>query len=173
MRKMLILLLSGVLLSGISVVFAQDAERGSISYFEIKKLLYIDENYEEALSKVNQEIEYSPNVAELYSLRGRIYNEMDNKDAALVDFDKAIELSPKDDELYYWRAFLKYEMRDVENAYVDASRCIQINPNNSSCYTVRAVVRSDLGDKAGFNADMNRASAALQNEFKPQNSLNR
>lgn len=156
MKKMLVLLLSGVLLSGISVAYAQIKSENSEVYYDVYKLMFVDKNYKAAIDKINTEISASPDVSEYYLLRGRIYEEMKNNKAALTDYDKAIQLDSKNEDAYYHRASLKMDMNSPQGAYIDATRCIQINPNNEHCYLIRSLIRSDLGDTAGANADMQR-----------------
>lgn len=173
MRKMLVLLLSGVFLSGISVVSAQVTEEQKTDYYEVIKLFNIDQNYPEALNKVNVLLEQTPDSAELYSLRAQIYEDMDNKKAALADFDKSIELDPKNDETFYYRAALKLDMASPQAAYVDSTRCIHLNPNNVMCYYLRSSVRTELGDSAGSRADFERARDASRNAHKSQKSVSK
>lgn len=173
MRKMLVLLLSGVVLSGLSAVYAQVSEEQKTDYYEVVKLLYVDENYQEALNKVNVLLEQTPDSAELYSLRAQVYEDMNNKRAALADFDKSVELDPKNDETFYFRAALKLDMDSPQAAYVDSSRCIHLNPNNDMCYMLRSMVRSQLGDSAGSSADVNFARGARNNMHKPQKSVSK
>ena len=173
MRKMLVLLLSGVLLSGLSAVYAQVSEDQETDYYEVVKLLYVDENYKEALNKVNVLLKQTPDSAELYSLRAQVYEDMNNKRAALADFDKSVELDPKNDETFYFRAALKLDMDSPQAAYVDSSRCIHLNPNNDMCYMLRSMVRSQLGDSAGSSADINFARGARNDMHKPQKSVSK
>ena len=173
MRKMLVLLLSGVLLSGLSAVYAQVQGERNDAYYEVVKLLYVDNNYNEALAQVNVLIEQAPESAELYSLRAQIYEDMENKRAALADFDKSAELDPKNDETFYYRAALKLDMDSPQAAYVDSTRCIHLNPNNDMCYVLRSMVRAKLGDQAGATADTERARAARSNAHRPQKSVSK
>ena len=173
MKKMLVLLLSGVILSGVSVVSAQVLKEQKNDYYEAVKLLYVDKNFNEALNKVNALLEQTPDSAELYSLRAQIYEDMENKRAALVDFDKSAELDPKNDETFYYRAALKLDMDSPQAAYVDSTKCIHLNPNNSACYILRSTIRSQLGDSAGSVADMTRAREAQRNTHKSQKSVSK
>jgi predicted Zn-dependent protease len=173
MKKLLVLLLSGVILSGVSVVSAQVLEEQKGDYYEAVKLLYVDKNFNEALNKVNALLEQTPDSADLYSLRAQIYEDMDNKRAALADFDKSAELDPKNDETFYYRASLKLDMDSPQAAYVDSTKCIHLNPNNSTCYLLRSTVRAQLGDTAGASADMARAREAQRNAHKSQKSVSK
>lgn len=173
MRKMLVLLLSGVLLSGLSAVYAQVQESQKDTYYDVVKLLYVDKNYNEAMTKVNALIAETPDSAELYSLRAQIHEDMNNKRAALADFDKSAELDPKNDETFYYRAALKMDMASPQAAYVDSTRCIHLNPNNDMCYILRSMVRAELGDQAGSAADSERARAARSNVHKSQKSVSK
>jgi tetratricopeptide (TPR) repeat protein len=173
MKKMLVLLLSGVILSGVSVVSAQVLEVQKGDYYDAVKLLYVDKNFNEALNKVNALLEQTPDSAELYSLRAQIYEDMENKRAALADFDKSAELDPKNDETFYYRAALKLDMNSPQAAYVDSTKCIHLNPNNSACYILRSTVRAHLGDSAGASADMSRARDAQRNAHNSQKSVSK
>lgn len=173
MRKMLALLLSGVLFAGLSAVFAQVMDEQKEGYYEVVKLFVIDKNYSEALNKVNILLEQAPESPELYLLRGQINVDIGDRRAALADFDKSVELDPKNDETIYYRAALKVFMNSPQAAYVDASRCIHLNPNNAMCYALRSSIRMELGDMGGAEADRQSMLAAQQRLQEAQNSVSK
>ena len=119
MKKMLVLLLSGVILSGVSVVSAQVLEEQKGDYYEAVKLLYVDKNFNEALNKVNALLEQTPDSAELYSLRAQIYEDMENKRAALADFEQAIKVNPKNSSAFSMRACVKIAKGELKSANED------------------------------------------------------
>ena len=64
------------------------------AYDEAMKLAS-DDKLNEALAKANEAIRVEPEEAAFYSLRGRIYQAMDNLKKAEADFDKATSLYPE------------------------------------------------------------------------------
>jgi len=57
--------------------------------------LSTDERYREALAKINEAIRLLPREAMFYSLRGRIYQKLEQPEKAEADFSQAISLYPE------------------------------------------------------------------------------
>ncbi len=76
------------------LAFLRSRQPAYDAYDESRKLAG-NEQYDAALSKVNEAIRIEPEEAAFYSLRGRLYQAQDKLEKAAADFDKATTLYPE------------------------------------------------------------------------------
>lgn len=83
-----------------------------------------------ALSKVNEAIRIAPDEAMFYSLRGRIYEELNKTDKAAADFDKAVSLYPEMFEYRLYNGLTALKQNQLEKARDNLSRANEVVPTS-------------------------------------------
>jgi hypothetical protein len=61
--------------------------------------LFYNEEYEDALSEINQALEFNPNLALAYARRGSIYYKLNQIDRATINWNIALQIDPSYDEV--------------------------------------------------------------------------
>lgn len=80
-------------------------------YFEnAQKAFENGKNLRKALDEINLALQFQPDSAEAYNLRGLILDELGNSDSALEAYRKAVQLNPNFEEA-------KANLEDAENDY--------------------------------------------------------
>ncbi len=84
---------------------------------------YVQRNYEEAATLINQAVQYSPNDPSTHLLRGHVYNVLQQYDVAKEEYQKVLELT-KDPEIIDFAKnglenISQYQQLDVQVAEVD------------------------------------------------------
>ena len=119
--------------------------------------LYYNSDFRGAITLCTKAIEFNPDNATAYSIRGAIYYRLNDFNGAVADFNKAIELNPKDYRNFYNRGLAHVKLNDFRKATEDFSGAIQLNPNDADSYYNRAVCRQRLNDYYGSQEDLNKA----------------
>ncbi len=99
-----------------------------------------------------------------YARRGAALRARQELDQALQAFNRACELAPDNAGYFYQRALLYAQLRQSVPALADLDRTIQIEPHHVAALLARAEYRTRSGDKAGAEADLDAANAALPKE---------
>jgi tetratricopeptide (TPR) repeat protein len=88
------------------------------------------ENYDKAITELNEAIRLYPNFAEAYIWRGMAYVGKRDLDRAIEDYTKAIGLRPNYEDAYYGRGGAYYRKGDYDRAIADYETVLKISPNN-------------------------------------------
>ena len=73
----------------------------------------------EALKHFDNAIELSPNYADAYYHRGRIYMRLGDRDHTISDFTQFIRVKPKEPLPYFWRGLAYFAKGDDARAIED------------------------------------------------------
>jgi tetratricopeptide (TPR) repeat protein len=132
-----------------------------------------DEEYQGALTDLNQAISLDPQYVSAYAFRGVTRIRLNDIAGATTDLNKAITLDPKSALAYTMRGALRSNLKDFEGALADANRAISLDPKFSLAYYLRSnIVFGENPEKSQTNtkrrelvlADLNR-SIALDPNF--------
>lgn len=118
---------------------------------------YYNGDFNGARNLCTKAIEFNPDNATAYSIRGTIYYRLNDFNGAVADFNKAVALNPGDYRNFYNRGLAHVKLKELRKAVEDFSSAIQLNPNDADSYYNRAVCRQRLGDRYGSQEDLNRA----------------
>jgi tetratricopeptide (TPR) repeat protein len=112
-----------------------------------------DEQYDEALTALDQSIEINPNFAEAFYNRGLTHYCMNDMDLAIEDFDRSLQLGFDDVLLYRNRGNAYARKGDVERALSDYAQAIALEPENGGVYLNRGEVYENTLQKEPAKAD--------------------
>ena len=98
-----------------------------------------------ALACCTQAIEFNPDNATAYSIRGAIYYRLNNFNSAIADFNKAVELNPADYRSFYNRGLAHVKLKDYLAAERDFSRALELNPSDEDSRYNRDLCRRAMG----------------------------
>ncbi len=100
------------------------------------------ENYEQALTVINQAISLVPNNPNSYNEKWAVLYELKRHDEGLAAINQAIELAPRA-AWYVNRGSLYSDLQKYELALSDYNKAININPNFALAYYNRGLLYSD------------------------------
>jgi Trypsin-like peptidase domain len=132
-----------------------------------------DQEFQEALTELNQAISLDPNHVSAYAFRGFARTRLNDLVGAAADLNKAITLDPKSALAYTMRGALRSNSNDWQGALADANRAISLDPKFSLAYYLRfSVVVGEKPEESHRNtkrrelvlADLNQ-SIALDPNF--------
>ena len=95
-----------------------------LSYIQLKQ-------YEQSLSVINKAIELNPDKTELYTLRARSKDFMQDYTGAIADYSKAIDLNPNKKEYYMDRSIIYQKIGDENNAKSDNEKFAILNTESN------------------------------------------
>ncbi|MCA2660318.1 MAG: tetratricopeptide repeat protein [Microcystis sp. M049S2] len=101
------------------------------------------ENYEQALTVINQAISLVPNNPNYYNEKWAVLDKLKRYDEGLAAITQAIDLAPRA-AWYSNRGNLYYDLQKYELALSDWNKAIDINPNFAKAYNNRGILYSDL-----------------------------
>ncbi len=102
----------------------------------------VRENYEQALTVINQAISLVPNNPNYYNEKYAVLSELKRYDEGLAAINQAINLAPRA-AWYVNRGSLYYNQQKYELALSDWNKAIDINPNFADAYYNRGLLYSD------------------------------
>ncbi|QGZ88527.1 tetratricopeptide repeat-containing S1 family peptidase [Microcystis aeruginosa] len=94
------------------------------------------ENYEQALTVINQAIFLFPNNPNHYNEKWVVLSELKRYDEGLAAINKAIELAPRA-QAYYNRGNLYFNQQKYELALADYNKAIKLDSNDAYAYNNR------------------------------------
>jgi tetratricopeptide (TPR) repeat protein/S1-C subfamily serine protease len=94
------------------------------------------ENYEQALTVINQAIFLFPNNPNHYNEKWAVLSELKRYDEGLAAINKAIELAPRA-QAYYNRGNLYFNQQKYELALADYNKAIELDSNDAYAYNNR------------------------------------
>ena len=101
------------------------------------------ENYEQALSVINQAISLVPNNPNYYNEKYGVLSGLKRYDEGLAAITQAINLAPRA-AWYYNRGILYYNQQKYDLALSDYNKDIEINPNYAEAYYNRGILYKNL-----------------------------
>jgi tetratricopeptide (TPR) repeat protein/S1-C subfamily serine protease len=121
------------------------------------------ENYEQALTVINQAISLVPNNSNHYNEKLVVLRELNRYDEGLAAINKAIELAPRA-AWYGNRGLLYYDQQEYELALADYNKAIELNPNHANAYNNRGGVYQDQQKYELALADYSKAIELNRND---------
>lgn len=103
------------------------------------------QDFESALSDMNEAIRLQPRLAGLYVNRAYLRYSLDDFFGAMADFDYAIQMDPLNETALFNRSLLEMETGANDKAYEDLNRIIELDPSNTRAYYNRAIVNNSKG----------------------------
>ncbi|MFM6690497.1 MAG: tetratricopeptide repeat-containing serine protease family protein, partial [Microcystis panniformis] len=97
------------------------------------------ENYEQALSVINQAISLVPNNPNHYNEKSSVLSRLKRYDEGVAAITQAINLAPRA-AWYYNRGLLYSDLQKYDLALSDYSKAIELNPNDADAYYNRGIL---------------------------------
>ncbi len=95
--------------------------------WDIGRVSYEIEEYADALTYYSRAMEQIENPeAQLYLIRGEVFEKLKNYEAAIEDYSRVIEMNPKLAQAHYSRGQAKARMGDKESACVDWKKASEL-----------------------------------------------
>jgi tetratricopeptide (TPR) repeat protein/S1-C subfamily serine protease len=114
------------------------------------------ENYEQALTVINQAISLVPNNPNHYNEKWSVLSELKRYDEGLAAITQAITLAPR--ALWYLnRGILYHNQQKYNLALADYTKAIELNPNYAKAYNNRGTLYDDQQKYELALADYNQA----------------
>ncbi|MDB9414252.1 tetratricopeptide repeat-containing serine protease family protein [Microcystis aeruginosa] len=114
------------------------------------------ENYEQALTVINQAISLVPNNPNYYNEKWSVLSELKRYDEGLAAITQAIYLAPRA-AWYVNRGILYRRQQKYELALDDYNQAIELNPNHANAYNNRGNLYQDLQKYELALDDFNKA----------------
>ncbi|GCA72568.1 TPR repeat-containing protein YrrB [Microcystis aeruginosa NIES-2519] len=114
------------------------------------------ENYEQALTVINQAISLVPNNPNYYNEKWSVLSELKRYDEGLAAITQAINLAPRA-AWYVNRGILYRRQQKYELALDDYNQAIELNPNHANAYNNRGNLYQDLQKYELALDDFNKA----------------
>lgn len=108
------------------------------SYFISAKEYVKKADFNLALIELDTAIKLSPNYAELYELKGDIFEIQGKERRSIGQYSLAILYNPNNIKIYLKRAALHYKLKDHRNYVLnDINEAIRLEPNNANLYQLK------------------------------------
>lgn len=145
------------------------AQKGNSNpYTTIANNLVRDGEYGKALVQYNKAIEFSPRVADNYTLRGYAKDMTGDYEGGITDFTTAINLNKKDAVAYGNRGYAYSMVGEDLMAIQDYTVALKLNPNFNPTYSNRALVYTKL---SLYNEALTDLNVAITRAEQPNPSL--
>jgi tetratricopeptide (TPR) repeat protein len=90
------------------------------------------------------------NYANVYLLRGFVYQKLEKPNEAISNYTKAIYLDNKKFLAYHNRGFIYHELGKYNDAIDDYSNAISLDPVNARAYRNRGIAKHEAGNSNYF-----------------------
>lgn len=135
-----------------------------MSLLERAVSLIEEQQYNLALSDLNEVIRHDPTCAMAFYFRGYIFISLGENGSAVADLGEAIRIEPNKWDSYMLRASVFHQQGDLDQALDDYTQVITLNPALASAYCGRGVIYHTLRD---YNSALEDYTEAIQ--LDPQN----
>lgn len=98
-----------------------------------------------------------PKNADLYGMRGSLYDQLGSHIQAISDYTHGIEMYPHWPEAYLKRGISYFEMGKFSQAIADFSKAIELNPDYAEAYNNRSFIYFQLKEYDHAWADVDKA----------------
>ena len=113
--------------------------------------------YKNALIHLDNAIKINPKLAEAYSNRGNVKDNMNDQKGALEDLNKALQLKPDMITALNNRGVVYGKQGRIDEAIKDFNKAIEINPYDPAAYLNRGNAKGVVKDYAGSIQDLSIA----------------
>ena len=112
--------------------------------------LFSSDKFEDALNAIEELIEYNPNDALLFNIRGACYAGLQQINLAIENYEKAIELNPEYAKAHYNLAGALHEINEFDASIQSYQNALFIEPDYAEAHNNLGNVLKEIGqlDKA-------------------------
>lgn len=143
---------------GRSIIFGHPFEysRLGLAYAYRAESLSELEKTDEAIESADLAAGFAPHIADVHSIRARIYGKSGMHEKGAEMLATAISLEPDDPESYSHRSVFLIETGDYKEALSCLEKSIELDPTNSQPYMAKALLMIKMGnnDEALASVDM-------------------
>ena len=121
--------------------------------------LYYQGDYNGAIAKYNEALQYNPKYADAYYNRGTAYQNLQNYNVAITDYNKAIQLNPNNALAYNNRGVAYGKSGNHSAAIANFNKAIELNPNYAPAYYNRGIAYYEIDN---YNAAISDYTKTIQ-----------
>lgn len=155
-----------LLVMNVSVLVTQFGCVSPFTKYELGRMSFVFENYENAIKYYTEAIKQKPNYVDAYYDRGQSYYALKKYNNAIADYNMAIELSPQRAPMFYVSRSKVFQAKnDYDQAIKDCTTAIQLNPNYFEAYYQRSRFYSQLGHHDKAIADCTTVRSLAPNDI--------
>ncbi|MBD2119187.1 serine protease, partial [Microcystis wesenbergii] len=144
----------------------EDLKEFHSSILQLQSVVYrYLENYEQALTVINQAISLFPNNPNHYNEKLAVLDQLKRYDEGLAAITQAINLAPRA-AWYFNRGGLYFNQKKYELASDDFNKAIELNPNYANAYLGRGLLYQNQKKYELALADYNKAIDINRNYAK-------
>ena len=112
--------------------------------------LFSSDKFEDALNAIEELIEYNPNDALLFNIRGACYAGLQQINLAIENYEKAIELNPEYAKAHYNLAGALHEINEFDASIQSYQNALFIEPDYAEAHNNLGNILKEIGqlDKA-------------------------
>ncbi|EET84143.1 Tetratricopeptide TPR_2 repeat protein [Clostridium carboxidivorans P7] len=140
-------------------------------FFDEVTKLYNNENYEAALSKLNEILELDATSAEAYSKKGVVLYTLEKKEDAIKCYNLAIKCNPNLSKAYYNKGIALYDLEQNEESIECYDLAIKFTPDYASAYNNKGYALSAL-ERNEEAEECYKIANELKQKLKEDNSTN-
>lgn len=154
---------------------------GSDTWIELSRMLYFQDQFENALAALNKAVEKDTSNAMAYYYRGYLQSRFRDDDGtapekafalfsferALSDFNRSIGLDASFPDAFYQRGMVHLNMFNNSKGLNDVAKAISLDPSNAYYYTGRAEFYMRIKEYKNAISDLKMAL-----KLNPADSLN-
>ncbi|MGB3404628.1 MAG: tetratricopeptide repeat protein [Microcoleaceae cyanobacterium] len=122
------------------------------------------EEYQTAITTLNQAINLNSGEVKLYLNRGVAYSRLNSHQSAIANYNQAIVVNADSADAYYYRGDEYLQQGEVKTALSDYNKVIQLNPNYPEAYLDRGFIYAEMGENSKAVEDLKKAAKLLEKE---------
>ena len=125
-------------------------------YHALNALKLLKKDLNGSLTLLDSALNKFPSLYNLYKLRSKTKELMNNDLGAVLDLNYYIKINQNDDEAYYLRSTYKQKLKDFNASIIDINKAISLYPQGYY-FSQRARIYSELSDTLNELYDLNKA----------------
>ncbi|MEK7483935.1 MAG: tetratricopeptide repeat protein, partial [Planctomycetota bacterium] len=126
-------------------------------YYFCGNALRQKKDFERAIQRYQQALEFNPEDIKALLNRGVAYANLHKREEALQDYNAVLQKSPQRVEAYNNRGDLYLKMGEIELALEDFEQAIHYSPLSAECYLNRGLARKQQGNRESALFDYDQA----------------
>jgi len=143
-----------------NIAKAQESSTAIAEYYVNRGATFAKlQNYDQAISNLNEGIKYNKDFVNAYNNRSVIYNLRQQYPEALADINTYLKYKPYDSKMYYEKARIHNILGQANEAFTAANTALKYNQSNGLFFVERCKAYFSLNKFAEAKQDLQKAQA--------------